>query len=72
MKLILNIKCIRYVKIKIVVIPNSQTIIICVIRGRGLFLGIDLVRDRNTREPATQEAQTVVRRSVFTIILDSL
>nr|XP_022319904.1 5-phosphohydroxy-L-lysine phospho-lyase-like [Crassostrea virginica] len=32
------------------------------VRGRGLFLGIDLVKDRATREPATQVAQTVVRR----------
>ncbi|XP_048760525.2 5-phosphohydroxy-L-lysine phospho-lyase-like [Ostrea edulis] len=32
------------------------------VRGRGLFVGIDLVKDRETREPATQEAQTVVRR----------
>ena len=32
------------------------------VRGSGLFLGIDLVRDRETREPAREEADYVVNR----------
>jgi len=32
------------------------------VRGSGLFVGIDLVRDRETREPATEQAEYVVNR----------
>lgn len=32
------------------------------VRGSGLFLGIDLVRDRATRAPATSEAEYVANR----------
>ena len=32
------------------------------VRGVGLFVGIDLVRDRATREPATEEAQHIIAR----------
>ena len=32
------------------------------VRGSGLFLGIDLVRDRATREPATPQADYIVNR----------
>ncbi len=32
------------------------------VRGSGLFLGIELVRDRERREPATEEASYVVNR----------
>jgi 4-aminobutyrate aminotransferase-like enzyme/Ser/Thr protein kinase RdoA (MazF antagonist) len=32
------------------------------IRGSGLFLGLDLVKDRSTRAPATQQASYVVNR----------
>jgi 4-aminobutyrate aminotransferase len=33
------------------------------VRGRGLAIGVDLVRDRGTREPATEEAALVVYRA---------
>jgi 4-aminobutyrate aminotransferase-like enzyme len=32
------------------------------VRGSGLFLGVELVKDRDTREPATAEASGVVNR----------
>jgi 4-aminobutyrate aminotransferase-like enzyme len=32
------------------------------VRGSGLFFGVDLVRDRGTREPATEEASYVANR----------
>jgi 4-aminobutyrate aminotransferase-like enzyme len=32
------------------------------VRGSGLFVGIDLVRDAATREPATEEANYLVNR----------
>ena len=32
------------------------------VRGRGLFIGVELVRDRETLEPATREASAVVNR----------
>lgn len=32
------------------------------VRGLGLFVGFDLVRNRQTREPATEEAKYIVKK----------
>lgn len=39
------------------------------VRGVGLFIGIDLVKDRETREPATAEAQHIISRMKHEFIL---
>lgn len=41
------------------------------VRGVGLFIGIDLVRDRETREPATEEATHIIARLKDELILMS-
>lgn len=43
------------------------------VRGLGLFIGIELVKDRNLRTPATEEAQFVVDRmkNVHKILVSS-
>ena len=33
------------------------------VRGKGLMIGVELVRDRKTKEPAKKEAQEVMFRS---------
>ena len=41
------------------------------VRGVGMFIGIDLVKDRVTREPATAEAQHIITRMKQQFILFS-
>ncbi len=42
------------------------------VRGKGLFLAVDLVRDRETREPAAEEAALIVERMRETGVLVAL
>jgi ethanolamine-phosphate phospho-lyase len=37
------------------------------VRGRGLFLGIEIVRDRKTREPGSEEAKEIRYRLNFIV-----
>jgi len=39
------------------------------VRGMGMFIGIDLVKDRKSREPATSEAQHIITRMKEQFIL---
>lgn len=41
------------------------------VRGVGMFIGIDLVKDRVTRDPATVEAQHIITRLKQQLILFS-
>ena len=41
------------------------------VRGVGMFIGIDLVKDRTSREPATAEAQHIITRLKQEFILFS-
>ena len=51
----------EYFKSRLNDLKNKHTII-GDIRGNGLFLGVDLVKDRNTREPHTKAAEHAVSR----------
>jgi ethanolamine-phosphate phospho-lyase len=35
------------------------------VRGRGLFVGVEIIRDRKTREPGIEEAQEIRHRLDF-------
>uniref|UniRef100_UPI00358FE214 ethanolamine-phosphate phospho-lyase-like isoform X1 n=2 Tax=Myxine glutinosa TaxID=7769 RepID=UPI00358FE214 len=51
---------------------QSRHPIIGDIRGKGLFIGVELVLDRNTKEPATAEAQRVIFRLKDELVLLSV
>jgi len=45
-------------------LTNTETLLvfICFVRGTGLFVGVDLVKYQETREPATTEAEHIIYR----------
>ncbi len=51
----------RYVRTRLAGLADRHELI-GDIRGEGLWIGVELVRDRNTKEPATDEATRIVNR----------
>lgn len=49
-------------KMKCVKIPHTNLWFPGDVRGEGMFLGVDLVKNRETREPATAEAAFINKR----------
>jgi 4-aminobutyrate aminotransferase-like enzyme/Ser/Thr protein kinase RdoA (MazF antagonist) len=61
----------QYIKVKLELL-KSKFSIIGDVRGHGLFLGIELIRDQKTLEPAKAEADYIVNRMKANGILMSI